>query len=97
MYEKADAFEDAAKIYASLGNYQKAIQLYNEAGKTDKANELQAKANPQAAAGKSAAGAAAAGVLELDPGMEVAAGQYLDSKQLRSEERRGGKEWRRGG
>lgn len=77
MYEKADSYEDAAKIYASLGNYQKAIQLYNEAGKTDKANELQAKANP-----KGAAAQAAAGVLELDPGMEVAAGQYLDSKQL---------------
>lgn len=77
MYEKADSFEDAAKIYASLGNYQKAIQLYNDAGKTEKAHELQVKMG-----GKTAAQQAAAGVLELDPGMEVAAGQYLDSKQL---------------
>jgi len=79
MYEKADSFEDAAKIYASLGNYQKAIQLYNEAGKTEKASELEAKVR---GASPSAAKQAAAGVLELDPGMEVAAGQYLDSKQL---------------
>lgn len=80
MYEKADEYEDAAKIYASLGNFQKALQLYDLAGKSDKVAEMQAK---MGGAGKpSAARQAAAGVLELDPSMEVVTGQYLDSKQL---------------
>jgi tetratricopeptide (TPR) repeat protein len=75
MYEKAEAFEDAAKIYASLGNFRKATQLYQEAGNTERANELAAQA-------KSADEQAAEGVLELDPSMEVGAGQFLDSKQV---------------
>ena len=75
MYEKGDAYEDAAKIYASLGNHQKAIQLYELAGNTAKVDELKGKQ-------QSAAKQAATGVLDLDPSMEVAAGQYLDSKQV---------------
>lgn len=80
MYEKADEYEDAAKIYVSLGNFQKAIQLYNEAGNTDKANEVAAKqrgSQPQTAQGK-----AADQVMQLDPNMEVAAGQYIDAKHV---------------
>ncbi len=71
MFERAEAFEDAAKVYASLGNHARAIQLYERAGLADKAGELRAQ--------QSAEGAAADEVLELDPDMEIAADQYLDS------------------
>lgn len=75
MYERSEAFEDAAKIYASLGNHGRAIQLYERAGLADRAGELRA-----AHAGAEAA--AAEEVLELDPDMEIAADQYLDSGTL---------------
>jgi len=75
MYERSEAWEDAAKIYASLGNHGRAIQLYERAGLADKAGELKA-----AHAGAEAA--AAGEVLELDPDMEIAADQYLDSGTL---------------
>jgi len=70
MYERGEAFEDAAKIYQSLGNFGRAIQLYEAAGLADKAGELRAT--------RSAELAAAEEVLELDPGMELTADQYLD-------------------
>jgi len=76
IYEKAEAFEDAAKVYASLGNYRKAIQLFTAAGNSAKAHEL------AAAHGDTAEELAAAEVLELDPEMEIIAGQYLDSKEV---------------
>jgi tetratricopeptide (TPR) repeat protein len=75
MYERAEAWEDAAKLYASLGNHGRAIQLYERAGLADRAGELKA-----AHAGAEAA--AAEEVLELDPDMEIAADQYLDSGTL---------------
>jgi tetratricopeptide (TPR) repeat protein len=71
MFERCEAFEDAAKIYASLGNHGRAIQLYRQAGLGDRATELQAAASAEAAAADE--------VLELDPQMEIAADQYLDS------------------
>lgn len=76
MYERAEAFEDAAKIYVSLGNHRKAIQLYQQAGLTEKANELQAQAPADAAA------QAAGGMLALDPNMDIAASEYVDSARL---------------
>jgi tetratricopeptide (TPR) repeat protein len=76
MYERAEAFEDAAKIYVSLGNHRKAIQLYQQAGMQDKANELSASAPPDAAA------AAAKGLSALDPNMDLAAAEYVDSARL---------------
>ncbi|MBL0278035.1 MAG: cyclic nucleotide-binding domain-containing protein [Anaeromyxobacter sp.] len=75
VYERGEAWEDAAKIYASLGNHGRAIQLYELAGLADKVVELRA-----AHAGAEAA--AAEEVLELDPSMEIAADQYLDSGTL---------------
>jgi tetratricopeptide (TPR) repeat protein len=75
MYERAEAWEDAAKLYASLGNHGRAIQLYERAGLAEKAGELRA-AHAGAEAG------AAEEVLELDPNMEIAADQYLDSGTL---------------
>jgi tetratricopeptide (TPR) repeat protein len=75
MFEKGEAYEDAAKIYASLGNHKKAMQLYQEAGNAEKVSEM-------AAATQSADQQAAEEVLELDPSMEIAAGQFLDSKQV---------------
>jgi tetratricopeptide (TPR) repeat protein len=74
MYERCEAFEDAAKIYASLGNHGRAIQLYERAGLADKAGELRVQHGAEAGA--------AEGVLELDPDMEIAADQYLDSGTL---------------
>lgn len=74
MYEKAEAFEDAAKIYVSLGNHRRAIQLYEQLGRQDKVQELKAELKPEASAAK--------GVLELDPNLDVAAGQYLETGQL---------------
>jgi tetratricopeptide (TPR) repeat protein len=74
MYEKGEAWEDAAKVYASLGNHGRAIQLFELAGLADKAGELRAQHGAEAGA--------AEGVLELDPDMEIAADQYLDSGTL---------------
>ncbi|MFL5319055.1 MAG: cyclic nucleotide-binding domain-containing protein [Myxococcaceae bacterium] len=76
MYEKADAFEDAAKIYVSLGNHRRAMQLYEQLGRQDKVQELQAELKPDSAQ------SAAKGVLDLDPNLDVAAGQYLETGQL---------------
>jgi tetratricopeptide (TPR) repeat protein len=75
MYEKAELFEDAAKIYVSLGNHRRAMQLYEQLGREDKVEELRAQV-------ASAEKGAADSVLELDPNMEVAAGQYLETGQL---------------
>lgn len=71
MFERAESFEDAAKVYASLGNHARAIQLYERAGLADKAGELRAATSAEAAAAEE--------VLELDPDMEIAADQYVDS------------------
>lgn len=77
MFERAEAFEDAAKIFISLGNHRKAIQLYEQAGNAEKANELKA-AHPADAAGQKAG----AGMLALDPNMDIAASEYVDAARL---------------
>lgn len=76
MFEKAEEFEDAAKIYASLGNHRRAIQLYEQLGRADKVQELRAQL------GESAEASAAAGVMELDPTLDIVAGQYLETGQV---------------
>ncbi len=87
MFEKAEAYDDAAKIYASLGNHRRALQLYEATGNTKSAQELRASLEPQhkgarPAPDKASAESAAEAVLELDASMEIAADQYLDSRQV---------------